>query len=169
MTRVLIALLVIVLAAGSPASAKCCSLGGGASYDFLGDFAVDISMDDYNEFVRESTPAGVAAVPVPDVRKAATSRISLDLADNSRIDLLLTQADGSIVGRGNLTRENVTGPAEAVGTIQANKLSLDVTAFGEALYQFSLASEGSTVLGDYRLVMPDKERQNGTAEGNWVI
>ncbi len=167
MTRGMIALLIIVLAFGSPAAAKCCSLGGGASYNFLGDSAVDINMDENNEVVRESALAGVAAVS--DVKKAATSRISLTLSDNSRIDLLLTQADGGIVGKGNLTRENVSGPAEALGIIQANKLSLDVTAFGEDVYKFSLASEGSTVLGDYSLAMPYGERQNGTAEGKWVI
>jgi hypothetical protein len=166
-TRGMIALLIIMLAVGSPAAAKCCSLGGGASYNFLGDSAVDISMDDYNEFVRETVPANVVAVP--DVKKAATSRISLNLLNNSHINLFLTQTEGRILGQGNVTQGNVTGLLEAVGMLQANKLSLDVTAFGGAVYKFSLATEGSTVLGDYSLAMPNGERRNGTAEGKWEI
>jgi hypothetical protein len=160
--------MILVLAVGSPAAAKCCSLGGGgASYNFLGDSAVDINMDSYDEFVRENVPASVVAVP--DVKKAATSRMRLNLSDNSRIYLLLTQTEGSIRGQGNVTRGNVTGPVEAVGMLQANKLSLDVTAFGGEVYKFSLAIEGNTILGDYSLAMPDGERLNETAEGKWEI
>jgi hypothetical protein len=156
-----------MLAAGHPAAAKCCSLGGGGSYNFLGDPAVDISMDSYDEFVREKATADVVAVP--DVKTAAKSRLSLNLKDNGRIYLLLTQAEGRISGQGNATRGNVTEPAEAVGMLQANKLSLDVTAFRGEFYKFSLATEGSTVLGDYSLAMPDGERLNGTVDGKWVI
>jgi hypothetical protein len=56
-----------------------------------------------------------------------------------------------------------------VGMLQANKLSLDVTAFRGEVYKFSLATEGNTVLGDYSLTMPDGERLNETAEGKWEI
>jgi hypothetical protein len=159
--------LILFIVAGSPAAAKCCSLGGGgASYNFLGDSAVDISMDSYDEFVRENIPAAAA---VPDVKTAATSRLSLNLLDNRSIYLLLSQAEGRISGQGNVTQGNVTGPAEAVGMLQANKLSLDVTAPGKEVYKFSLAAEGSSVLGDYSLALPDGEKLTGTAEGKWVI
>jgi len=166
-TRGTIALLILFIVAGSPAAAKCCSLGGGASYNFLGDSAVDINMDSYDEFVRENVPAGVGAVP--DVKSAATSRLRLNLKDNSRIYLLLSLAEGRISGQGNVTQGNVTEPVEAVGMLQANKLSLDVTASGGVSYEFSLAAEGSTVLGDYSLAMPDGKRINGTADGKWEI
>ncbi|MFZ2471471.1 MAG: hypothetical protein WAW52_05950 [Methanothrix sp.] len=163
----IIALSIIVLAVVSPAAAKCCSLGGGASYNFLGDSAVDISLDSYDEVVRDSVPPSIVAVP--DVKKAASSRMQLNLLDNSSIYLLLTQTDGSISGQGNETQGNVTEPVEVVGMLQANKLSLDVTAFGGKVYKFNLAAEGSTVLGDYSLAMIDGERRNGTAEGKWEI
>jgi hypothetical protein len=163
-----ITILILFIAAGSPAAAKCCSLGGGgASYNFLGDSAVDINMDSYDEFARENVQAAAAAVP--DVKAAATSRLSLNLTDSGRIYLLLSQAEGRISGRGNVTQENVTGPAEAVGMLQANKLSLDVTAPGRESYKFSLALEGSTVMGDYSLAMPDGEKLNGTTQGKWEI
>jgi hypothetical protein len=165
--RDIIALLIIVLAVGSPAAAKCCSLGGGASYDFLGDSDMDIGMERNGEFVSEESPVTVAAAA--DVKEAATSRIRLNLSNNDRVYLLLTSAEGSIHGQGNLTQGNVTGPAEAVGRLQTNKLSLDVTAQGGEVYKFSLAAEGSTVLGDCSLALPDGERRTATAEGKWVI
>jgi len=160
--------LILFMVVGSPAAAQCCSLGGGGgSYNFLGDPAVDISMDSYDEFIRENVPANIVAVP--DVKTAETSRLRLSLLDNSRIYLLLSQAEGSIFGRGNITQGNITGPVEAVGMLQANKLSLDVTASAGEFYKFSLAAEGSSVLGDYSLAMPDGERRNGTAQGKWEI
>ena len=166
--KALIAILILMLAAGSPAAAKCCSLGGGgASYNFLGDSAVDISMDSYDEFVRENVPA--KSIAVPDAKTAATSQLRLNLLDNSRIYLLISQAEGRISGQGNVTQGNVTGPVKAVGMLQANKLSLDVTAPGGEVYKFGLAAEGTTVLGDYSLAMPDGERLTGTVDGKWVI
>jgi hypothetical protein len=166
-TRDIIALLIIVLAIGSPAAAKCCSLGGGASYDFLGDADMDIGMESYDRFVSEEPALSVVATS--DVKEAAKSRIRLNLSNNSRIYLLLTSAKGSIHGQGNVTQGNVTGPAEAVGRLQANKLSLDVTALSGEVFKFSLAAEGSSVLGDYSLALPDGEKLNATAEGKWEI
>jgi hypothetical protein len=162
-----IAILILFMFTFSPAAAKCCSLGGGgASYNFLGDSAVDINMDSYDEFARENVPAAAA---IPDVRSSATSRLSLFLSDNGSIYLLLSQAGGKFSGLGNATEGNVTGPAQAVGMLQANKLSLDVTAPGKEVYKFSLATEGSTVMGDYSLALPDGERLNGTTQGKWEI
>lgn len=162
-----ITILILLIVAGSPAAAKCCSLGGGASYDFLGDSAVDINMDSYDEFVRENAPASTVAVH--DVKTTETSRLSLNLKDNSSIYLLLSQAEGRIFGQGNVTQGNVTGPVEAVGMLQADKMSLDVTAPGGEFYKFSLATEGKTVLGDYSLAMPNGEKLTGTTEGKWEI
>jgi hypothetical protein len=162
-----ITILIIFIVACSPAAAKCCSLGGAASYNFLGDSAVDIDMDSYDEFVRENVPANVVATP--DVKAAAKSRLRLNLLDNNSIYLQLSQAEGRISGQGNVTHGNVTEPAEALGTLQANKLSLDVTAPGGELYKFALALEGSTVLGDYSLAMPDGEKLTGIVDGKWEI
>jgi hypothetical protein len=49
----MIALLVIVLAAGYPAAAKCCSLGGGASYNFLGDYSLAMSDEELQNTTAE--------------------------------------------------------------------------------------------------------------------
>jgi len=142
-------------------------LGGGGSYNFLGDSAVDIDMDSYDEFVRENAP--VSSVAIADVKTAATSRIHLNLKDYGSIYLQLSQAEGRLSGRGNLTQSKETWPVEAVGMLQENRLSLDVTASGGELYKFSLAAGGSTVLGDYSETMPNGKRINGTAEGKWEI
>ena len=53
--------------------------------------------------------------------------------------------------------------------LQANKLSLDVTASDGEFYKFSLALEGSTVLGNYSLAMPDGEKRTGIVDGKWEI
>ncbi len=159
--------MIIVLAVGHPAAAKCCSLGGGASYDFLGDPAMDIGMDSYDQFLSEEPAVRVAAVP--DLREAATSHILLNLSNNSSIYLLLTLAGGSFLGKENVTSGNVARQAEAVGRLQGNKLTLDATALGGEVYKFGLAAEGSTVMGDCDLQMPDGKRQNATVEGKWEI
>jgi len=163
----MIVLLIIVLAVGSPAAAKCCSLGSGASYDFLGDAAMDIGMNSFDQFLSEEYPVPVATAA--DAKEAATSQIHLNLSNNSSIYLLLTMAKGSLLGKGNVTSGNVTWPAEAVGQLLGNRLSLDVTALSGEIYKMSLAAEGSSLLGDYSLTTPDGERRNATAEGKWEI
>lgn len=166
--------MILILAAGSHAAATCaCSLGGGASYNFLGDRAVDVNMGGYDEFARENVPTNSIAVPnpvvVPDVKAAAESRLSLDLKDKSNIDLALSKTREGISGRGNMTAINGTEPVLAVGRLMGNKLSLDVTASGGELYKFNLASEGSTVMGDFSESLPNGESLTGLAKGKWEI
>jgi hypothetical protein len=50
-----------------------------------------------------------------------------------------------------------------------NKLSLDVTASGGELYKFNLASEGSTVMGDFSEALPNGASLTGLAKGKWEI
>lgn len=177
-TKALIAILILMLAAGSHAAATCaCSLGGGASYNFLGDSAVDINMDGYEEFARENVPTSSIAVPssavIPDVKTAAQSRLSLDLKDNlnlkdkSSIYLVLSKTYEGISGDGSMTAANGTETVNAAGALQGNKLSLDVTTGGGELYKFNLASEGSTVIGDFIETLPDGETSAGLATGKW--
>lgn len=154
----------VLLAAGSPAAAKCCSLGG-ASYDFLSDPAMEISMNDYDQFLSDDYPSQDGAVS--DVKEANASRIYLNLSDNSSIFLLIAQDDGRVTGKGNITSGSVTGPVDAVGQIKAGKLSLEIAAPGGEIYKFDLAAEGSTILGDCRLAMPDGRLLNEIAEGRW--
>jgi hypothetical protein len=130
-------------------------------------------MDGYEEFARENVPTSSIAVPssavVPDVKTAAQSRLSLDLKDKSNIDLALSKIQGGISGRGNMTAINGTEPVLAVGNLQGNKLSLDVTASGGELYKFNLASEGSVVMGDFSEALPNGENLTGLAKGKWEI
>jgi hypothetical protein len=163
-----------MLAAGSHAAATCaCSLGGGASYNFLGDPAMNVNMEGYDEFMRENVPTSSIAVPnsvvVPDVKAAAESRLSLDLKNKSNIDLALSKTRKGISGQGNMTEINGTEPVKAVGRLMGNKLSLDVTASGGELFKFNLASEGSTVMGDFSESLPNGVSLTGLANGKWVI
>ena len=170
--KALIAILILMLAAGSHAAATCaCSLGGGASYNFLGDSAVDINMDGYDEFARENVPTSSVAATgiavIPDVKTAAQSRLNLNLKDKSSIYLVLSKTQEGFSGDGSMTAANGTETVKAVGTLVGNKLSLDVTADSGELYKFDLASEGSTVMGDFTESLPDGETSTGLASGKW--
>jgi hypothetical protein len=171
-TKALIAILILMLAAGSHAAATCaCSLGGGASYNFLGDSAVDINMDGYDEFLRENVPASSIAAPViavfPDAKTAAQSRLNLNLNDKSSIYLVLSKTQEGIFGDGSMIAANGTETVKAVGMLAGNKLSLDVTTASGVLYKFDLASEGNTVMGDFTESLPDGETSTGLASGKW--
>jgi hypothetical protein len=51
-------LLVLILAACNQAAANCpCSSGGSASYNFLGDPAVDVNMDGYARYCSDKRSA----------------------------------------------------------------------------------------------------------------
>jgi len=162
----LIAILILITAANAPAAATCaCSSGGGASYNFLGDSAMNINMDGYDEFIRDNVQS--SSVAVPNVQTASHSRLTLNLNDKSRIYLILSKNQGNISGEGSMTGVNGTQTAGAVGTLQGNTLSRDVTASGGEHYKFKLAREGSTEMGDFNAILSNGERLNGLAEGKW--
>jgi hypothetical protein len=108
-------------------------------------------------------------VIAPDVKEAAESQIILNLSNNRSIFLLMTMAEGRILGKGNATIGNTTEPVDAAGSLSGNRLSLDVTALSGDAYKLNMATEGSTILGDCCLAMPDGRLLNATAEGRWII
>jgi len=172
--KALIAILILMLAAGSHAAATCaCSLGGGASYNFLGDPAMDVNMEGYDDFARENVQTSSIAAPgitvIPDVKMAAQSRLNLNLKDKRSIYLVLSKTLEGFSGDGSMTVANGTETVKAMGTLNGNKLSLDVTASGGELYKFNLASEGSTVMGDFSEAQPDGVTSTGLATGKWKI
>jgi hypothetical protein len=173
-TRGIIAVLALMLLACSPAAgAKCaCSGGsGGASYNFLGDSAVDINMDSYDEFSRSYAPQSSVrtSVQAPAVETAQESKLSLDLADSSHVDLTLKNVLGEYSGDGTITRVNGTEQAKATGKLMGQKLSLNLVTLSGTSYKFSLAKEGSTVLGDYSEAEPLGENLTGIANGKWIV
>jgi len=167
-----LALLVLVLAACNQAAANCpCSSGGSASYNFLGDPAVDVDMDSYADFVQANAQHCSVEVPAPEI--AAQSMLTLDLGRRGIIDVLLSPKDGKHIGQGNLTglgnltQENKAEQLEATALLEGNKLSLDVRTQSGDLYSFKLAKEGKAVMGDYVLSQPDGKSQKGIANGKW--
>lgn len=168
----LIAILILMLAAGPHAAATCaCSSGGGASYNFLGDSAVDINMNGYDEFMRENVPTSSIAARgiavIPDAKTAAQSRLNLDLKDKGSVYLVLSKTREGFFGDGSMISANGTETVKAVGMLEGNKLSLDVTGSGGEIYKFDLASEGSTVMGDFTASLPDGETSTGLVTGKW--
>jgi hypothetical protein len=128
-------------------------------------------MDGYDEFARENVPASSIAAPgmavTPDVKTAAQSRMNLNLNDKSSIYLVLSKTQEGIFGDGSMIAANGTEIVKAVGTLVGNELSLDVTGSGGEIYKFDLASEGSTVMGDFTETLPDGETSTGLASGKW--
>ena len=161
-----------MLLAGSPAAAKCaCSGGsGGASYNFLGDPAIDINMDSYDEFMRNNAPQSSVrtSVQTSTAETAPESELSLDLADHSHVDLMLKKVQGAYSGQGNITRINDTEQVKATGKFTGQKLSLNLVTSSGASFLFNLAKEGSTVLGDYSEEKPMGENLTGIANGKWM-
>jgi hypothetical protein len=143
------------------------------AYNFLGDPAVDVNMEGYDEFARENVPtssiAAAGITVIPDVKMAAQSRLNLDLKDKSSIYLVLSKTQEGFSGDGSMTAANGTETVKAMGTLNGNKLSLDVTASGGELYKFNLASEGSTVMGDFSEALPNGASLTGLAKGKWEI
>jgi len=167
-------LLVLVLAACNQAAANCpCSSGGSASYNFLGDPAVDVNMNSYPDSVQANAQHCSVEVPLPTPENAAQSMLNLDLGRRGKIDVLLSPKDGKHVGQGNLTSQgNLTGEnkaeqLEATALLEGNKLSLDIRTQSGDLYSFKLAKEGKAVMGDYVLSQPDGKSQKGIADGKW--
>ncbi len=171
-TRGLIAVLALMLLACSPGAAKCaCSGGsGGASYNFLGDSAMDINMDSYDEFARSYSPQSSVrtSLQTTAVETAAESKLSLDLSDKSHVDLTLKNVGGEYSGNGIITRVNGTEQAKATGILSGQKLSLDLVALSGASYKFNLAREGNTILGDYSENGPLGKNLTGIANGKWL-
>lgn len=130
---------------------------------------MDMDMDGYDEFVRENAKASTISVPDPAVLGAAESRVLLGLDDSSQVDLLLKRADRDFAGQGNITTSNETSSVRATGSLQGERLSLDVMTSKGVLYSFKLAWEGSTLLGEYKRTMTNGENLTGIADGKWTV
>jgi hypothetical protein len=122
-------------------------------------------MGGYDEFARDNVP--MSSIAIPDVKMAPMSRISLNLRDKRSIYLILSMIQGNISGEGSVMGFNGTETADVAGTLQGNTLSINLTTGGGELYKFNLASEGSTVIGDFIETLPNGEIFNGLAEGKW--
>jgi hypothetical protein len=124
-------------------------------------------MDSYDEFVRDNIQK--SSVDLSWAKTEAKGRMSLDLSDQSHIDLILSQADGKLLGLGNMTRANRTEQVKATGSLQGNKLSLEIITLKKVLYRLGLAKEGSAVLGDYSQIDPEGRKLRGIVDGRWEI
>lgn len=166
----MILLLAVMFAALAPAAGRCCSLGGGASYDYLGDSAMSIEMESSDEFLRDNVAQSTLIVePDWNQKEKETRRLRLNLSDNGSIELLVSAAEGSIAGRGDLTRNNEILALGAEGMLQQSMLRLNATAPGGEVYRFDLVMSGSIVLGNFSRTMPDGRKASGTAEGWWKV
>ncbi|HOV81687.1 MAG TPA: hypothetical protein PLQ01_03290 [Methanothrix sp.] len=166
----LIAVAALILSAGSPAAGRCCSLGGGASYDFLGDPAMSMDMSSYDEFLRDYGKDSVSAGDEAQPRRLI---IHLnDSAENASFDLRLSAKGSGLSGAGNMTSSQGGEPVSADGRLVGGNLTLNVTAYSGGIFTLELAgAEGNGgLIGSFvrrSRAVPGQIGLMGTAEGRW--
>ncbi len=184
------ALMLMLLFAGSPAEARCCSVGGGgASYNYLGDSAMNMDMDSYDEFLHEygeseKSPSAEASAEKDiaassdetDVAASGNDKlrrliISLnDSNENTSFDLLLASGEDGLSGEGNMTDSEGTRAVQAEGRQNGGILFLNVTASLEEICTLLLAEEESSLHGSFSMAgqnQSDKINLTGAAQGKW--
>jgi len=166
----LIAVAALILSAGSAAARRCCSLGGGASYDFLGDPAMSMDMSSYDEFLRDYGKDSVSAGDEAQPRRLI---IHLnDSAENAIFDLRLSAKGSGLAGAGNMTSSQGGEPVSADGRLVGGNLTLNVTAYSGGIFTLELAgAEGNGgLIGSFVRrsgAVPGQIGLMGTAEGRW--
>jgi hypothetical protein len=171
MMRLIVLILAAIIAAGAPtADAGCCSVGGGASYNYLGDSSMDIGMSSYDEFLRENVAnSSVSSAPARALKSAGLRMLKLSLSGGEVMDLQIESIDESVRGNGSLTVNNETRAVDVAGTHNESVLALNVTASGGEVYRLGLGINGSRIIGEYRRYLPDGAGTDGTAEGWWDL
>ncbi len=152
--------LVIISTITCSGQAKC-----SCTYNFLGDPAIDINNENYDEFAQPNEDEGSIASSSQVQEDRAI--LLLDMQDKSKISILLRNNRGDLEGQGNWTRQNDTEKFQAKGSLNGNRLVLDLELQNGESYQFDLAKEGDTVLGDFRLITASTKKILGIAEGKW--
>jgi hypothetical protein len=167
-----LAAIVLVCASHSSRGGCGCSSGGGASYNYLGDRAFDITIPDFNEFLRSSlgpSKAGVISSAGREERAArsvgAGSNLSLDLDSGMHAEVSIFPAGEEIFGCGKITSGNATEAAGAYGSLVSSQLRLDLVTQGGKLFRLEMAERGRSLSGNYTELGPKGEVRSGRAEG----
>ncbi len=151
--------------------AKCgCSLAG--SYNYLSDPSFDMNMNSYDEFVGASSQpeaeGNIENIENVESLPAQTSlpgSLSFDLDNSTHVDLALFRADEDLYGKGNITAENETEQAGAVGSLIDKRLVLNLVSIKGVLYEFNLTVEGDRIDGNYSEIEPAGDASSGTVDG----
>ncbi len=93
---------------------------------------------------------------------------SFELSDNTLKELVLTlfQSEDSVFGTGSMRDGNNTLLVAASGSVDGDKLNLDLTSFGTInLYRLTLTSSGDSASGDYKAFSAGGQSWTGSAKG----
>ena len=93
---------------------------------------------------------------------------SFELRDNKtrQLALNLIQSEDAVFGEGSVNDGGDTLQASASGSVEGDKMNLDVTSSGIInLYRLSLTMNGNTLSGDYRAFSADGQPWKGIAHG----
>lgn len=92
---------------------------------------------------------------------------SFELRDSKtrQLALNLFQSEDAVFGIGTINDGGDTQQASASGSLEGDKLDLDVTSSGTGLYRLTLTMNGNTLSGDYRAFSTDGEPWKGIANG----
>jgi hypothetical protein len=121
----------------------------------------------------ETTNSTTATVPQADQGPASSSSVmagswSFELRDSKtrQLALNLFQSEDAVFGEGTINDGGDTLQASASGSVEGDKLNLDVTSSGTInLYRLSLTMAGNILSGDYRAFSTDGQPWKGIANG----
>jgi len=129
------------------------------------------SAGDKIQFQTSSNMGGAKTQPdqVPGATSVDTAGSwSFELRDSKtrQLALDLFQSEDAVFGQGAINDGGETLQASASGTVEGDKLNLDVTSSGTInLYRLALMMSGNTLSGDYRAFSADEPPWKGIVHG----
>jgi hypothetical protein len=129
------------------------------------DAATEKPAESSNTSISPATSPQTVAAPLA-ASAAGNWSFSLIDSQNRIMALTLYQSEGTLVGTGTIDEINGTETVSALGSLDGDKIDLNVTSLGTAsLYILSLTKTGNNASGKYTLFPSGEEPLIGTAEG----
>ena len=112
-----------------------CSLGGGSSYDFLGDPAVDIDMSSFDEFARDNLGNHQTILPAKSLSQETLSNTtSINQTNKGNVSQNSSAVSNVIDSQVNTTTDNTPVKLGASGMQDKRLSTLAFTAFDNNIF-----------------------------------
>ena len=112
-----------------------CSLGGGSSYDFLGDPAVDIDMSSYDEFARDNLGNHQTILPAKSLSQETLSNTTfINQTNKGNVSQNSSAVSNVIDSQVNTTTDNTPVKLGASGMQDKRLSTLAFTAFDNNIF-----------------------------------
>ncbi len=112
---------------------------------------------------------GSGAAPSGAIPAGFAGSWRLDLKDSTErsVVLSLAQSGGVVYGKGSMISGGQTQDVAATGTVDGDKLYMDIVSMGSVgLYKLSLSQSGSALVGSYDAFSPSAQPWTGIATGS---